>query len=919
LIADEVGLGKTIEAGLIWTELKTRYDLQRLLVLCPAMLREDKWQLELLNKFGIEADLCDAHDLLRSLKTVLENPAGSSFALVGSMQGLRPRKGWNLDLDEEVDSGPSSELARFLNQHSHGDSLIDLLIVDEAHYLRNPESKTAQLGRLLRNVSEHVVLLSATPIHLRNDDLFQLLNIVEEDTFSRISIFESILTANAPLVRARDLLNSSTCNAKEFRDLLAEAQSSPLLALNRQLRAMLDSPPTQQQIDDRATRSELAYRIETLNLLGQAITRTRKREVTEGRVLREPVVERIRLTNPERQFYDKVTNLVRDYCDKYSYSEGFLLVTPQRQMSSSMPGALREWKNRGTRWRESLVEDLGLDDDDLETPGPVLQAILTDIDNLGNYAELRENDSKFSRLITTIRQLLSGDPREKIIIFSYFIATLDYLSERLAENSIDSVVLRGGLREPKGSVIGKFSDLEGPNVLLSSEIGSEGIDLQFSHIVINYDLPWNPMRVEQRIGRVDRVGQKSPKVSVWNLFYDETIDARIYDRLFDRLRLFEFALGGLEPILGEEIPRLTYDLLSKRLTPAQEEARIAQTAQALENLSNLQEKLEKDAAYLVAYGDYIVNQVKAAREMNRRITGGDIYSYVSGFICKYYTGCMFERKNDKELIYDVSLSNQAKLDLSEFMKRKQIKTPTSFVRSDSGSVGCKFENRIGGSQKLSELINHSHPLVRFVNEKVTSKVTELFPVSAITLKRDFLDCDCPIGIYAYSVHRWSFSGIQDIEKVHYFATPLKTPTQPLSADLAEKLIMKAANDGVDWINPSNELDLKETADTISTACIPAMDSSYKAAVGQLEMQNADRADLQEKTLDDHLRNQIEKMVAIRQKHLLAGREPLAKATEAKMRMLENRISMKKMEIQEHRTVRSRSELIDLGIIQITDL
>jgi superfamily II DNA or RNA helicase len=185
LIADEVGLGKTIEAGLIWTELRSRYDIRRVLVLVPAVLR-DKWQIELRRRFGINADILYTEQMQQYFE---ESKFGQrfEFTAICSMQGLRPRKGW--DKNEDLKDS-ASKLARFLEEMQYEEPMLDLLIIDEAHYLRNPESMTSNLGRLLRNVSDHILLLSATPIHLKNRDLYQLLNLVDEDSFNQPSVHD---------------------------------------------------------------------------------------------------------------------------------------------------------------------------------------------------------------------------------------------------------------------------------------------------------------------------------------------------------------------------------------------------------------------------------------------------------------------------------------------------------------------------------------------------------------------------------------------------------------------------------------------------------------------------------------------------------------------------------------------------------
>src|ERR1035437_7596817 len=160
LIADEVGLGKTIEAGLIWTELRARQDARRLLVVCPAMLRE-KWKLELANRFGVQAEIVDAQELHAKLETARQHTQ-ESFALVASLQGLRPPKGWNNK--EEPSGSGAAKLARVLDDADLGDPLLDMVVIDEAHYLRNQETQTHRFGQLLRPVTQSMVMLSATPV-----------------------------------------------------------------------------------------------------------------------------------------------------------------------------------------------------------------------------------------------------------------------------------------------------------------------------------------------------------------------------------------------------------------------------------------------------------------------------------------------------------------------------------------------------------------------------------------------------------------------------------------------------------------------------------------------------------------------------------------------------------------------------------
>jgi SNF2 family DNA or RNA helicase len=243
LIADEVGLGKTIEAGIIWTELRAREDMRRLLVVCPAMLRE-KWRDELKNRFGIDASIVNAAALTDELRN--SSSFGSAKAWIASYQALRPPKSWKPTADSTGKRlSARSVLANLLDENTTEDPLIDLVVFDEAHYMRNPESAAHTLGEMLREVSHHRVLLSATPINLANEDLYHLLRLCDPDHFQYPSSFKEMLAANRPLVLARDAALRRNSRADEIIDHVKAAASSELLQQSRQLASILNDPPTQ--------------------------------------------------------------------------------------------------------------------------------------------------------------------------------------------------------------------------------------------------------------------------------------------------------------------------------------------------------------------------------------------------------------------------------------------------------------------------------------------------------------------------------------------------------------------------------------------------------------------------------------------------------------------------------------------------
>jgi superfamily II DNA/RNA helicase len=147
------------------------------------------------------------------------------------------------------------------------------------------------------------------------------------------------------------------------------------------------------------------------------------------------------------------------------------------------------------------------------------------------------------------------------------------------------------------------------SVLLSSEVGSEGVDLQFCRFLINYDLPWNPMRVEQRIGRIDRLGQKYENISIIHFIINNTIEEKILTRLYERINIFKESIGDLQEILGEQTEQLVKDLLNPNLSDEQREIEAERIFVAIENEKQEQTKMESEAINLVAFSNYILESI----------------------------------------------------------------------------------------------------------------------------------------------------------------------------------------------------------------------------------------------------------------------------------------------------------------------
>lgn len=923
LIADEVGLGKTIEAGLIWTELRARQDARRILVVCPAMLRE-KWKMELANRFGVSAQIVDAGDLLGQLQEVKKNPQ-TSFALIVSMQGVRPSSNW--DDDEQPSMSSSAQLARFLKETELDDPLLDLVIIDEAHYLRNQTTKTHLFGTLLRPVTLSMVMLSATPIQLKSTDLFNLLHLLDEDAFPFEGSFDMVLRMNEPVVRLRDRILAGQVDREEFIQTIQEISQLPYYRRSEQVKFFLKSPPEDTTLDSPKGRSELGDMLDRLNPLSNVVSRTLKRDVTEGRVQREALVIRAEMSEVESAFYNAVTDKVREYCGFMDISEGFMLTIPQRQISSSMAAACKGWLGR--------VADAELDDEQLyeldvvkdaepvrpkkvkEQPkknmGDLLSELVSISREVGNVAELRKHDSKYRELVTSLKRYWKANPSKKVVLFAFYKNTLHYLAERLQEDSVDSVVLHGGM--DKQQALKTFEDPNGPSILLSSEVAAEGVDLQFSSLLINYDLPWNPSKIEQRIGRIDRIGQEAPKILIWNFIYAETVDDRVYSRLLQRLNIFERALGSMEMILGDEIRSLSYELLSHNLTPEQEQDRIDKARVAIENVNRMHEKLEAEASSLIAHGDFIQNKVKAAKELGRYIRGNDLLAYVQDFIGKGYPGSrlLSDPKEPEHFRFD--LSADARLDFTAFLQKNYLQGKTGLLSASPPKL--LFENRLGKSALGIERVTQDHPLIRFISAQMLERGSNstYFPVSAC--KVSMSDPRFQPGVYVYSLARWTLSGSRDVERLEYVAKRLSDGVL-LDGDLAEWLVNKAAHDGIDWLAAAGEIDLSHAAAT-QDECRAELEESfigYRDAYGR---EDVDRIQQMIRFLEVHLerkRRNLQERIQNLTHSDDTKKKRILPALKGQLQREQVRVEQKIAEIRLREKLEARDALVSSGLILV---
>lgn len=852
LIADEVGLGKTIEAGLIWTELRFRTHATRLLVVCPAVLCE-KWKQELFRRFGTAAQVMSAKELLQHLEQ--GEAAPKVQAIICSLQGIRPPT----DATDD-DANPKSavvRLARYLDA-AQDQTLFDLVVIDEAHYLRNHQTSSAFLGQLLRPVAEYFVLLSATPVNNRSTDLFNLVSLVDPDQFRFEGEFENVLGANRPLVRLANKLKRPDATISMVREALDEAELHWMFRNSESLKLFRESLAGHDDAEVLAPEDRVAmnHRLERINLLGQVIVRSRKREVLQNRVERKVQNFAVPMTRIEQEFYDRVTEAVIAYGLDHGGVKGFLLATPQRQMSSCMFAAASRWLGRAGEWSEEEAETFAYDafGEDVD-PGLLTSVSAYVAKALAGHVDLnalRSRDSKYEQLEALLREYGKKYPDEKVIVFSYFRDTLGYLNERLAAAGIPSLVVMGG--DDKQARIDEFRQSTGHKVLLASEVAAEGVDLQFMRFLVNYDLPWNPMRVEQRIGRIDRIGQQAQAISIVNMVYQDTIDDRILTRLFEKLRIFEDALGCTEDVLQNRISLLTHELLSSHLTPEQEAQKIDEARAVMEQNRRYMAEIEEHEADFVGLGEFVRNRVSHAHETRRRITDQDLQVHIREYLEENAPGYTM-RMDPGGATGTISLGAEAAARLIRFREARQL--PRSKLEG-GGECHVVIRNHVnrGEHSPKFELINQYHPLVRMIADHEGRGQHQDLVVAA-EVKVAELGLEIEPGDYAFASEIWRFEGARREETIRACFVPVRGG-EAIGGERGFDLINSLRAQTRDWLDIRSCLPDTTAAAELLEGTKAALLREFRDARRAFQAENIDRVRIQRESLTRNLQRRIEK-------------------------------------------------------------
>ncbi len=442
LFADEVGLGKTIEIGMVLKEMEIRNTHGSILILTPAQLAP-QWQQELDEKFGLEFicnyddafDGFDAHDRI--------------VASVDTAKGKR-----------YIDDVLSRQW--------------DVLVLDEAHYIRNEDTKRYDLIEQIEY--REAFFATATPIQNNITDLYNITNLIRPGLLGTRSEFES-----------RYVVNGDETQIKNADDLQRK--------------------------------------------LNRVMIRNRREETDIDFTNRNVRTNTFEPTDAEKRLYRTVTEYVRsNYANEDA--KHLVLLLLQKEVVSS-PSAVMATVDKWLRG---------------EGAATITADEKTQLREIKSAAEAIVDTTKQQRLREVINTIHEHLETTRAVVFTQFRPTQEEIAESARELDQPVHIVNGDFSSSeKEAVVSEFESEGG--ILVATDSISEGRNLQFCNVMINYDLPWNPMKVEQRIGRIDRIGQER-EVNVFNLALEDTVEEHVLDKLYGKINLFNQSIGGLREVLS---------------------------------------------------------------------------------------------------------------------------------------------------------------------------------------------------------------------------------------------------------------------------------------------------------------------------------------------------------------------------------
>jgi hypothetical protein len=642
------------------------------------------------------------------------------------------------------------------------------------------------------------------------------------------------------------------------------------------------------------------------------MNRTRRRDI--GRfTIREPRTVSVPFSPEQQSFYDSVLLFRRRVLLEEHPPQvvNLILDTLERQAASSITalaqgidglltangfnlGALTD----DPEWDEELAEGFS----GLETDPAAL---------LAEAHALPGEDPKFDRLLALTRETVGeADGPGKVLVFSFFLHTLAYLRRRLGEEGLRVEVITGRTPdEEREELRDRFrldrDDPQAFDVLLSSEVGCEGLDYEFCDRLVNYDIPWNPMRLEQRIGRIDRFGQQSEKVLIFNFVTPGTVEERVFFRCYERLGVFRDTVGDLEEVLGPMVQELTHIALERTLTLEQAEEQARQVADNAIRLAEEQRLLDSESASLLGLDDAFTSDVGTVVDHGRFVDAGDLESLVASFLSDPSQGGTLHAHLDESRTLRLTQAGREAL-LAMLRRLPRDRTTTAFISAvEAGTdMTLTFDQGLALAQRSMDFVTPVHPLARLaaqhwndVTEPLLGGLT--LPSSAVTS-----------GRYVFVCERWET--ISARPEVSLECLTVNLDTGELEEGLGHNLLglLREARP----IERAGLVESRELVVERLQQLVAASESRRLAAVANLAQTNDVLIDRRLASLQSFYDNRLRR---VRDEHEIATDARIIRMKAAELTRVQSEYDQRVQDLERARNVEVLTERVAAGFLEVT--
>ena len=866
LIADEVGVGKTIESGIILDELIARGELQNndsVMIVCPSILCR-KWRLELRNKFMMDDFyIHDGKSLTYMLTDILETGKVQYPHSIVSEQLFRGEKFQEL-------------LKRCLDEL--GEPFIKFLIVDECHHYRNPGTNTHKFGAILSLCSERVIMLSATPFNLRSDDLYNQLHMLNPALFSEQQLFNVLLKQIRSVNQAIELVKTDTPESR--KKLIEYATELKRIAddnsfISEEYTRLYNKISTGEilTVKDKVDFERITS---SLNPIATSFTRTLKKDAIEHRVTRETMTLEVHFSPQEADVYNSFlqTNLMR--YRMFGVSErafGLILNGLERIAASSIVALEKNVQKFIHMPDEAFAEMLSEDGETDKSAAKAIKNLFLESysDLLEKIRLVEDNDSKYEAFIQLLKEIqsASGD-NKRVIVFSFYTETLKYLRRKLVADGFSVALMYGKTpdetperqRDEDGfKVFGRndiMRDFEAGKyeILLVSEVGGEGLDFQFCTSLINYDLPYNPMRIEQRIGRIDRMGQEADKIIIGNLCIDNTIDMVINRVLLKRISNASDLVGEMEPIIAKELSEINELIITKDFTDKELEKRERELEQRIEKAKQTREEFEEKRYDLVndkGFREEFEDAIKKSR-----ISPYESLLFTYSFL-KKESGCWCKLVSKSAAVIHVTKDICERL--KAYNKKMNLGKAGEEIRKlidNGGDLEIDFDGDSAYANKNRVFFKPAGAFIHFIIDYIRAVNLE-YPENVFysTLKKNQMK-GIDAGRHWLFIYDMEFKGFFETRSYEYFLTDESGNTIECLDDERKKQLLQVVNNGRSPLNVSFDhfddiqMHIEEAAEERKEALAAEATSKNNVKIGSRIKGIRNFSEIRIKELEDQL-------------------------------------------------------------------